>query len=120
MWFSYLIVPCSAKKGMPKFRFQSKEAAEIYEDAMKKQCCGTRRGGRLTCFMFYELAITVITVGLCLCMIYPLDQSDPTSIRAAVYFCKVVYGFLSVPFVVFAFPVVSDLLTKTKSTKYNR
>lgn len=120
VWFSYILIPCSKKKGMPKFRFQSKHAEKLHDDAMKQSCCGGKRGGRLKCFMIYELVITLLTVILCIVMIFPLKQDDSTSIRAAVYFTKVIYGLLSFPFVLFAIPVVSNLLTRTKSTKYNK
>ena len=73
VWMSYVLVPCSKKKGMPKFRFQSKEAEKDHEDAMKQGCCAGARGGRLRCFMLYELVITLLTIGLALGMIYPLD-----------------------------------------------
>ena len=120
VWLSFLIIPCSIKKGLPKFRYESKEAAEIHEDATKQGCCKGRRGGRLGCFMIYELVITLFCVGMCLVMIFPLDQDDSTSVRASVYFCKVIYGLLSFPFMIFAIPIISDLLTKTKATKYNK
>lgn len=103
---------------MPKFKYRSKEQEKIDADA-KIGCCGARRGGRLGCFMFLEMLNTVVTIAICLVMIFPLKQSDSVSIRGSVYFTKVVYGLLSFPFIFFALPMFTTLMTKTKATSYD-
>lgn len=119
IWFAYLLIPCSKRKGVPLFKYKSKETEKMENEA-KKGCCGARRGGRLGCFMVMEFINTIISLGIFFAMVYPLDQKDSISIRGSVYFCKVLYGLLSFPFIFFALPFFTTLMTKTKATRYDK
>lgn len=97
-----------------------KEQAEENSEIEKKKGCCLNRGGRLGCFMVWEFINTLITVGLCLIFVYVLNEDDDISLRGVIYFCKTVYGLLSFPFMVFAVPIVTVFLTKSKATKYDK
>lgn len=121
VWLAFLMVPCSQKKGVPRFDIQSKkgELADLQKE--KKRGCLQRRGGRLTKFMCWELMITLISVGLFLALYFLLQAgSDLVSLRSSIFLVKTVYGLLSFPFIIFVIPQLTIMLARTRETKYNQ
>ena len=69
--------------------------------------------------MIWELVTTLISVGLVCIFIFLLNQEDDISLRGVIFYCKTVYGLLSFPFIIFAIPIMTEFLTKSKATKYD-
>jgi predicted membrane channel-forming protein YqfA (hemolysin III family) len=104
---------------MPKFKYENERIKKWTEESKKKGCC-YKRGGRLSCFMLWEFFSTVVTISLFFIFVYLLDEDDEISLRGVIYFCKTVYGLLSIPFMIFAIPIMTVFLTKSKATKYDK
>lgn len=107
------------RKGLPKFKAESKMAKKEHEDSRRQGCC-LNRGGRLGCFMIFDALNTIITVALFFVFVFVLKEDDDISLRGVIYFCKTVYGLLSFPFIIFAIPILAEFLTKSKATKYDK
>lgn len=121
IWSSYFILPFTKAKGLPNFRLKQKELKNGVEDSSRELgCCSCAKGGRLGCFMLWELFTTIFVVGLGLLLVFALGQKEEVAIRASVYFCKTIYGLLSFPFLVFAAKPLASLLTKSKPTRYDK
>ena len=116
---SYFMQSCATSKGMPKFKYESKYLKKEQEQLQQTGCCGHKRS-RLGCFMVWEFFAMAITVGLGLMFVYLLKENDDISLRGVIFFCKIVYGLLSFPFMIFAIPVLPQLLTKSKATRYDQ
>ena len=111
---------CAITKGMPKFKYESKYLKREQQDRLQQTgCCGQKRS-RLGCFMVWEFIATIITIGLGLIFVYLLKENDDISLRGVIFFCKIVYGLLSFPFMIFAIPILPQLLTKAQSTRYDQ
>ena len=104
---------------MPKFKYEGKHTKNEQQKIQESGCCGHKRS-RLGCFMVWEFIATLITVGLGLIFVYLLKENDDISFRGVIFFCKIIYGLLSFPFMIFAIPVLPQLLTKSKATRYDQ
>ena len=104
---------------MPDFKLKSKHVKKIEE---KKQggCCVGLRGGRLTWFMIWELVISIISVIIFGLLLFFLKQKNATDMLATVNLLKVIYGLLSFPFMIFAIPILAEIVTKTRPTRYDK
>lgn len=90
----------------------------------KRRCC--TRGGVLPKMvaldMFFLLCIGGLVATLALTGDHALSNepySQNVHFRAVLYWCRVLYGLLSAPFLVFLAPVVPRLLTHARPTAYN-
>lgn len=120
VWVAFMLLPCSSKLGVPSFRIQSEEDKKIAEQE-KQRCCNWGRGGsRLKKLMIWELIAELLTVGLFFILYYFVISDAKMSLRETIYFCQIVYGFLSFPFLVFAIPMMTTMLTKSRETKYDK
>lgn|SRR3990167_8655917 len=120
VWVAFLLLPCSNKLGVPSFRIQSEEDKKRTEEE-KQRCCNWGRGGsRLKKLMIWEFISELLTVGLFLILYNFVISDAKMSLRETIYFCQIVYGFLSFPFLVFAIPMMTTMLTKSRETKYDK
>ena len=80
-----------------------------------------RRGGRLWCFIVYDI---FMFIGVCVCflVITPLffGQDSDWKMKGNLYWAQFVYGLLSFPFLIFAVPLCPNILTKARPTAYDR
>jgi hypothetical protein len=122
VWWAYLLVPCSKKKGVPRFTIASEEVQAENDDARRETCCNfTTRGGRLGKFMCWEFFITLVSAAVFAVLFLILrNVNDFVSMRSSIFLVKCIYGLLSFPFIIFAIPQLTVLLSKTRETKYNK
>ena len=70
--------------------------------------------------MYWELFASILTVLIYFILTILVIKNDKVSKRESVYFCQVLYGLLSFPFLVFSVPLMTTLLTRTRDTKYDQ
>ena len=78
------------------------------------------RGGRLKAFLIYDLIIAGIAIGCFFIFFYCFNIQDDEHAKDIIYLCKIIYGLLSFPFLIFALPLLPDLLTKARPTAYDK
>lgn len=78
------------------------------------------RGGKLKKFMVYDLIVFLLTLAVFFLIQYVGEAKEDWQIRHTFYFCKIMYGLLSFPFLIFALPPMELLLTRSRGTAYNK
>merc|ERR1711972_1010360 len=118
-WIAFIILPCSSRFNTPADRrsrgiMKTKEQVELY-------CCccpGVKsRGGRLANLLWYDMATFTFSTGIFAAV--PQMHNTARRAKVGVYWCKVLYSLLSLPFVLFVLPVCSWMLTHCTFTGYN-
>lgn len=128
IWLSFFFLFCSKSKGRPKFKYISKKQQAQDEKKEDSPCCcccdfDLSKGGRLKCFMFYDLFTFLICVGLLFLFVFVKGTDmagDLWRIKSHVYFVRIIYGLLSFPFLVFQLPFIQNVLTRSRPTAYDR
>jgi hypothetical protein len=128
IWLSFFFLFCSKSKGRPKFKYISKKQKAHEEQKEDTHCCcccdfDLSKGGRLKCFMFYDLFTFGICVGLLFLFVFVKGTDmagDLWRIKSHVYFVRIIYGLLSFPFLVFQLPFIQNILTKSRPTAYDK
>eukprot|EP00475_Leptophrys_vorax_P033852 TRINITY_DN5387_c0_g1_i1.p1 TRINITY_DN5387_c0_g1~~TRINITY_DN5387_c0_g1_i1.p1 ORF type:complete len:677 (-),score=189.38 TRINITY_DN5387_c0_g1_i1:40-1848(-) len=136
VWIAIFSLRFTEKHGKLKFKIQQQQqtssnasATTIDEELGQVNCCGcteyASRGGRLRSLLRLDiygfLLSCVFFVGLCMLnggFQATLDQ--PWRLQSNIYWARVMYGLLSVPFFVFIIPGVSDLLMHHDQTGFNQ
>lgn len=119
IWASYLLLFCSIQKGNPIFEIKSEEIKKSETDS-KFGCCRFSRGGRIHYFMIWEAFSTIVSLGMFVVLLVPLQQDQESDLVATVNLLKVVYGLLSFPFMIFAIDFLIKVVTRSKPTKYDK
>lgn len=70
-------------------------------------------------FMIYDLIISLITIGSFLLCYYLPTEKKEGQIKDIIFFCKILYGILSIPWLIFGIPMISILITKARVTAYD-
>lgn len=70
--------------------------------------------------MIYDIIIAGIAIGIFFIFYFLFDIRDDEHAKGIIFFCKIIYGLLSFPFLIFAIPILSGLLTKARTTGYDR
>jgi len=119
LWLAFFLLPCSQAKGSPKFRYQL-----LPETKMESKCCcctvDNSRGGRLKGFMFYDLITFLASVAIFLLCVFVGHATYDWQVKATYYFAKIIYGMLSLPWLVFALPMIPTVLTRSRPTAYDK
>ncbi|KAM3130363.1 hypothetical protein pb186bvf_017566 [Paramecium bursaria] len=103
MWISFLLLRQSDSKQL------------LFSDQI--QIDRTVQGGRIVYFMIYDFVIQFFVISLGL-LIYFLDIKP--QISELLYFCKCIYGLLSIPFVIFLTPFFIRILTNAMPSGYDK
>lgn len=103
-------------KGMPSARAAEPSAIASF------LCCrpvtwDAKRGGALRPLLVYDLCCFVLCVGLAF---WCTATSTGWALRSWIYWCRVIYGLLAAPFIVFVIPPIDQILLHTKRTAYNQ
>jgi hypothetical protein len=121
LWLSFILLPCSKPKGKPKFRYTEGMMEDTKEESA---CCccsfSSQRGGRLKGFLIYDIITFAISVGVFLAIYFGGESQQEWQIKTTFYFCKVIYGLLSFPFLIFAVPGMQLILTRSRPTAYDK
>lgn len=119
VWLSYFLLPYSERKGQVSFRIQS-DVEKQKDEVEKKKCyCFRSGGGRLSKLMIWEFFTVLIVVGIFLILYFFVIKNEKVSMRESIYFCQIMYGLLSFPFLVFSIPMMTVILTKSRETTYD-
>ena len=70
--------------------------------------------------MIYDFFISTLSIGAFLGIYFNLNHKNDYHTKALIYFTKILYGMLSFPFLFFVIPQMISLLTKSRSTAYNK
>ena len=146
-WAAFLLLPCAVKKGARHYggglggdieeaavqqpagagsgggtsTGQQPSASAADEEKCFCGCCTTSRGHRrLRTMLAYDMVVTVAVIipGLVFMSILPGGWENPHA-RQVVYWLKTLYGFLSLPWLIFKLPFLSSVLTHVKPTAYD-
>ena len=127
IWFSFLLIFCSKPKGKPKFKLTSHHLKKNVDLIQEDHCCccdfNISKGGRLKCFMFYDLITFILCVGIFLLCIFiggKEKTGDLWRLKSHLYFVRIIYGLLSFPFLIFQLPFIQNILTKSRPTAYDK
>lgn len=143
VWIAFLFLPCSDRTaGLREIGTEDAEslAREDEDAASSRGCCGQRRydgsrGGRLRGLMTYDLVCFATSlVFLCALMYRDMVQARRADLNldgiereakspeghVSLFWARMVYSLMAVPFTVFKLPGVFDVLTHTAATGYNR
>ncbi|KAL4465854.1 hypothetical protein ABPG74_004091 [Tetrahymena malaccensis] len=100
---------------------QEEKEKMLQKEAEQKQksCCDCSKGGKLYIFMIYDFLAFGVA---CLAFYYSYSTKVPaqfhqTSVQFAV--AKLVYGYLSLPFLIFKIGQLQTILTKARPTAYD-
>ncbi|CAD8052863.1 unnamed protein product [Paramecium primaurelia] len=123
VWLAIILLKCSKIKGQIRFKHVQVAEQQINNKIQKQSCClcctFNDRGGRLYCFMLYDL---ICFLG-CVALFLGLSVSDGERMlwqyKSTMYLAKTVYGLLSFPFLVFRVPGLTWLLTRSHGTGYD-
>jgi len=129
VWVAFAALPYSKKRG-----FDPKVGAK--DEETEVGWCGLQRvrtrGGRLRTLLRYDVWCFFTTVMLCgaLCGLNKsagswdgMEMGEMLAdyrFRANVFWCRVVYSFLTMPFVIFCLPVITKILTHAEPTGFTR
>jgi len=121
-WTAWAFLPQSIKKG-GAILVTTGQAAETRPSSSKRE-----GGGMLTNWLIYDLVMFCL-VCLSFFIYAQLNSIAPWSddyedqewrLQAAFVYFKIIYGMLSLPFILFVIPVVFVLFTHAKTTGYTR
>lgn len=148
VWIAFAFLPCSDRTaGLREIGTEDAEAlAKQDEDAASsKGCCGQvkydkSRGGRLKGLMTYDLVCFLLSLVFLLLLMYRdmvlagkegklhgdkiLDgineETESPAGHTSLYWARMFYSFMALPFTFFKIPGIFDILTHTVPTGYNR
>ena len=88
------------------------------EELSQSELSGTA-GGVMSYFLIWDLGVLV---SLFAAILYHTKQYawDSWQISTSLYFIKMVYGLSAFPFLLFKLPLITDALTHTRTTAYDR
>jgi len=143
VWVAFAFLPCSDRTaGLREIGTEDAEAlAREDNDAVStKGCCGQNkwdrgRGGRLRGLMTYDLVCFLLSSAF-LCFLMWRDmvranranldlngigqEADSPEGHVALFWARMLYSFMALPFTFFKIPGIFDILTHTVPTGYNR
>ncbi|KAL4455010.1 hypothetical protein ABPG74_006392 [Tetrahymena malaccensis] len=126
-WIAYFLIPLSRSKGKNiEFRYnkQKLEQNNGKSEEDEKQCCccvlDVSKGGRFYKFMIYDLVVFVIMVGVYLIFVFAVNKKNEWQIRQILFMSKTLYCLLNFPFLIFAFPVIPQIITASRKTGYDQ
>lgn len=128
VWSAFLLLPCSDKKGADaRAQSAAARAAATGVGAGSSRCCccmvSTERGGRLRNWLVFDTVIFVLACGLVGAAVAvkggAVLEAD-WKFRQALYWGKVLYGMLSVPYLLFSLPLAKRLFTHARPTGYDK
>jgi hypothetical protein len=148
VWVAFAFLPCSDRTaGLREIGTEDAEAlAKQDEDAASsKGCCGQMkydksRGGRLRGLMTYDLVCFLLSLVFLLLLMYRdavrtgkadrfhsgkiltemnAEAESPEG-HIALFWARMIYSFMALPFTFFKIPGIFDILTHTVPTGYNR
>ena len=71
--------------------------------------------------MIYDIITWLVSVGIGIALLFIFEASDKRwQMREIFFFVKLFYGMLSFPFLIYALPGMQLLLTKSRTTAYDR
>lgn len=126
VWVAFLYLPRSRRKHWLHAQKVKRKEPEVY-------CCCLRgiveQGGRLRKLLIYDLICFVTSFAFFIPVYLGagnsiLEEAEEEQFRFAhlketVYWCRILYSLLSLPFVVFVIPGVGKVLTHSVSTGYD-
>jgi len=116
IWVAFFMLPHSKAKG------KLKQVHRRESDFNQHTVIGRfdfSKGGRLKYFMLYDLCIFLVCMTLYLAVDLSYDFNDWQR-KSNFLMAEIVYGLLSLPFVILALPLFKNLLTRSRETGYNR
>lgn len=113
VWLAFLLLPCSKEKGKSVLKGSV---------SVTDQGHATVKGGYIIYFLWYDLLMFLICVGIVAWVVStrPEFDLDDWPVQHAVFSVLVLYGLLSAPFFVFTLPLLQRVLTHTIPTAYDR
>jgi len=143
VWIAFAFLPCSDRTaGLREIGTEDAEslAKENQDAASSRGCCGQRkydrsRGGHLRKLLTYDLVCFLMSLAvLCLLMYRDMvrafggdiqlneigQEAESPEGHVCLFWARMVYSFMALPFTFFKIPGLFDILTHTVPTGYNR
>lgn len=141
VWAAFFFFPCSVRKGNRGFKtMTSDEQAQLAlnEARAERGCCSGEEAGsemdkqqrRLKRLLVYDSCMFLLSVVLLAVVVIVktdtaykgmsvMDIFDDFRFLSDLYWCMVFYSLTTLPYMLFALPVVSVLVSHAKPTGYN-
>lgn len=142
VWIAFAFLPCSDRTaGLREIGTVAAESLvkEDEDAAGSRGCCGQNkfdkgRGGRLRGLMTYDLVCFLLSFAF-LCFLAYCDightdrhldlngigqEAHSPEGHVALFWARMLYSFMALPFLLFKIPGIFDILTHTVPTGYNR
>lgn len=123
LWIAFFMLPCSKAKGKARFKYVKPSEEEVEQEKNNTCCCGAcnwGHGGALLKFMIYDLFTFLVSIGVYFWTFNKSLAKDLDQSSAQIFMAKIVYGILSLPFLIFMLSPLQVLLTKSRATAYDR
>jgi hypothetical protein len=114
VWLSYFLLPLSRECRA----VQNPLDAYLVEDWERLHAADRPRGGRLTVLYKYHSACVFMVISLGWGAHFVIGQTG-WQLMATLYWLKVLFGLLAVPFVLFKIPFINTLLMQVRATGYD-
>merc|ERR1711879_836926 len=112
-WVAFLLLHGSVSKGRRKLKSDLGG-----EEMMGKHI--HRKGGYIKRFLFYDLAVFFIILGILAYVWTTVDSYDDWPVKHAVFGLQIAYGLLAFPFFFFTLPGLQLVLTHSVPTAYDK
>jgi hypothetical protein len=116
-WWAATMIPWSEKKGGRLYKALRSERQQGMEVSVTKADM-SRKGGRVFCWLGYDLVIFAVIVALGVLTLTRDD--DEWTEWAKIYWLKALYGIMALPWIVLKFPMMYTLVLHVRPTAYNR
>lgn len=135
VWAAFLMLPCSEVKGAtprPRVKRRHKKKNQVLPVAAEQlppppssraeeEEIGSRRGGRLRKMLYLDTFVFLAIAGGAVAVWVAIGWSTTGHhVRQLLFWCRTLYGLLSLPFVVFLLPLADRLLTHARPTGYDQ
>mmetsp|Transcript_124211 Transcript_124211/g.247482 ORF Transcript_124211/g.247482 Transcript_124211/m.247482 type:complete len:540 (-) Transcript_124211:72-1691(-) len=116
VWISFCLLRCSVERGRSTLK------GNLNVDPESSRVIRSKRGGFLKYFVFWDVAVFIIFVGVCIYVATtrPALEVGDWALDQTIYAGQIAHGLLSAPFFFFTLPGLSRVLTHSLPTGYDK
>eukprot|EP00162_Nutomonas_longa_P006329 comp16898_c0_seq2/m.27639 comp16898_c0_seq2/g.27639 ORF comp16898_c0_seq2/g.27639 comp16898_c0_seq2/m.27639 type:complete len:430 (-) comp16898_c0_seq2:29-1318(-) len=119
VWLATFLLPFSHRKAHV-YRFPRPEEIDN-----SSECCGcctvhSNRGQKIYWWVLYDAIVFIGCMSVAIWYYTMRDHLPMWVIEGTFYWLKVLYGMLSIPWIIFSLPLMATIFTKARPTGYDR
>jgi len=122
VWVAFFMLPRSSKHGLNASRAEVRKSAapELLKRGRSESVAIGQQGGRLLGLLKWDLgAFSICTLGLVILQAHARSEIESSEFLADLFWMRVLYSMLSVPFFFFTLPGIRQLLTHAEPTGFS-